>query len=56
MRSKPGVQKVKIRCPNCRSDNLDQGISEHILCHSCGMTHVIVPIVEFEQNLKDLDR
>ena len=47
---------MKIKCPNCRSDCLDQGIDEKILCHDCGITSVIVPIVEFMQNLKDLEK
>jgi hypothetical protein len=28
---------VKIKCPNqlCRSENLDQGIDDSIICHDC---------------------
>jgi hypothetical protein len=49
---------MRIKCPQCQSEELDQGVDEKILCHNpeCGITSVIVPILEFMQNLRDLER
>ena len=49
---------MKIKCPKCQSEYLDQGIDEKILCHNpdCGITSVIVPISEFIQNIQNIEQ
>lgn len=33
---------MKLVCPNCSSENLDQGIDEKILCHKCKRFWVLI--------------
>ena len=32
---------MKIRCPECTSEYLDQGSDDSILCHKCGSTWIL---------------
>jgi transposase-like protein len=47
---------MKIKCPNCISENLDQGISDEILCHDCKRTWKMVGTwrAPLEKDLEDL--
>lgn len=33
---------MKINCPECRSENLDQGLNGKILCHDCNRFWILV--------------
>ena len=34
--------KMKISCPECFSEYLDQGVDHKIICHNCGGIFVLV--------------
>ncbi len=49
---------MKIKCPNvfCRSENLDQGISDDIICHDCKSTLVIrKKMPDFFMSIPEID-
>jgi hypothetical protein len=32
---------MRVRCPECNSEQMDQGIGELILCHKCRNTWIL---------------
>lgn len=47
---------MNITCPNCKSEQMDQGISEEILCHDCKRTFKLVGMWRMpkEDDVRDL--
>jgi len=47
---------MKILCPHCGSDQMDQGLDDTILCHNCGGQYSLVKKWAESIRIKDMEK